>query len=220
SAGGSRSSQPAPSGPCRTDTGPPDARWRTPAPAACPPSSLPADSAAGRARGASSGRVPTRRSERVPPSRASAPVGEETEGHGERTGRVMRGVEDDSRGRLGRPSTARQQAVEGHVEGDERGEGCDGKPRPPPEYGDRSQDGNGGARTVPPPEVQRTRGAPVPEHEADPGDAAPREVGPDHLREAPVLQVRALDRGVEDDPGPTRGEAHPEVDVLEPALLR
>lgn len=69
-----------------------------------------------------------------------------------------------------------------------------------------------------PAEVERARRAGSLEQQLDPRDAALREVGAQHARERPRLQVRALDPRVEPDPPARRHEPHPELDVLDRRL--
>ncbi len=56
---------------------------------------------------------------------------------------------------------------------------------------------------------------PTTQHEVDPGNPAMCEVSPHHVPQAPLLQVRAQEVGIEHDEGTIRSEPHPELDVLD-----
>jgi len=123
-------------------------------------------------------------------------------------------VEPDTLGRLEPPSLPREQDVEGAVQRHERGERRDGRAQSPTEQrAGRDQRGDG-AQPVPPTEVERRRCRPVAEQQADPRHASIPEVALDHAPQAPGLQVRALQVGVELDPVSGRGQPRTEVDVL------
>ena len=53
------------------------------------------------------------------------------------------------------------------------------------------------------------------QHQLDPRNPATPEVSPHHLPQAPVLQVRALEVGIEHDEGTIRSKPRAELDVLD-----
>ena len=146
-----------------------------------------------------------RRSGGAPPRRSAPPPPR----------KVMDDVEANAGDRLRRTASAREQAVERSIQRHERRERGRGDSRP---AGDRSGDGGDRERraeTMPPGEVELGRRMPLPGEQTDPWDAAVEDVGTHHVHEAPRLEVRALELGVEPNPRAARCQPGTELDVLD-----
>ena len=123
-------------------------------------------------------------------------------------------MQADAQRRLGRAPAAQQQGVEAAVERDQRAGRRERERGPPRHERARRRDRGQRAEAVAPAEVERARAALV-EQQRDPGHAARREVGAQHLHEAPALEMRALDLGPQLDARAGGGHPHPELDVLD-----
>src|SRR5262249_17845897 len=117
------------------------------------------------------------------------------------------------------PASPPQQPIEAPIDGDnhEQRDGHQQEEDRPPEREHGADEGkNRQARAHPlrGPEVELARYAIFREDEARPRHGAARHVGPDHGRERPALEMRALELPVEENPSSRSAEAVGELYIL------
>ena len=120
-------------------------------------------------------------------------------------------MQTDADGSPRRPFAAQEQRVEATVEDEQRERARGSQARAPGQEAERGER----TQAVPRAEVERCGAAPALEEELRPREPAAREVGVDHRRERPRLQVATLDARVEDDPRAALREPQAELDVLD-----
>jgi hypothetical protein len=128
---------------------------------------------------------------------------------------MMSGVEPDPGHRFRGPTALDEQAIERGIEGTQGGKPGECLAGTPANEGRRGQHGGDGTGTVSPAEVQgRARGA-VLQEKLGPGDTPTGEISFDHGAERPCLEMRALDRRIEDDPTSGGDHTAAQLDVFD-----